>query len=397
MDAYQRSTPDWPDAVANSGPHCHPSWLDFFEYKTLSTVGTHHTPQLLRVSFKMLRASLVSSQDMFRPNLPDNVLFNEKMWLQGALLSSVSYGGVVLLSLDVRTAKAYKSYFVVYVLALFSMATLFQACNSKFTELAFIDNRMYPDGPAAYENDFWSIPVNAAGNVVAVLANWSTDGLLLWRFTIIYRHCRVPQPILLILPCLAGLGSIVMGCLFLVQLFKSNVLEASVANINWTLPYFGLTLTLNIFLSFAIVGRLILFRFRISKVLGKAYGSHYTSVASIIIESACFHAWLALLFIIPNALGHPIAIIFLQLIMPDQASNCFASLLIIFRVAQGQAWSSNTFTMELCLTNGSRSGQNGSRDRDIVFDVQSTRVGANEAVDKFDDPINVRNQQPSMV
>ncbi|KAH8809638.1 hypothetical protein DL96DRAFT_1685818 [Flagelloscypha sp. PMI_526] len=344
----------------------------------------------------MANASDIPSQSTFKPDLPDDILFVERMWLQGALLSSIGYGAVVLLSLmciylllsEKRgSTKLYKNYFV-------GMATLFQACNSKFTELAFIDNRMYPGGPAAYENDFFSIPIDAAGNVVFVLANWSTDALLLWRFVIIYRQCRVPLPILLLIPGLAGLGSIAMGCLFLDQLFKSNVLETSVANVNWTLPYLTLSLTLNVFLSLAIVGRLVLFRFRISKVLGNGYGSNYTSVASIIIESAGFHALLALLFIIPNGIGHPVAIVFLPLLMPDQ---CLASLLIIFRVAQGQAWSSDTSTAVMRSTNGTGSGRNGTKETDIGLKIRSAQTRAEDSTTKSDPGLNVKDQQYSVV
>ncbi|KAH8809647.1 hypothetical protein DL96DRAFT_1717163 [Flagelloscypha sp. PMI_526] len=317
----------------------------------------------------------------FKPDLPDELLFIEKMWLQGALLSSIGYGAVVVLSYMCiyflvsekrgTGSKAFKNYFIVYVLALFIMATLFQACNSKFTELAFIDNRMYPGGPAAYENDFFSIPVDAAGNVVFVLANWSTDALLLWRFFTIYRQSRIPLPVLLFVPILAGLGSIAMGCLFLFQLFKSNVLETSVANTNWTLPYLALSLSLNVLLSLAIVGRLLLFRYRVSKALGNGYGGNYTSIASIIIESAGFHALLALLFIIPYGIGSSVAIVFLPLLMPDQ---CLASLLIIFRVAQGQAWTTNTSTAVMRTTNGSGSTAGAAtKDTEIAFKVMSTK------------------------
>lgn len=66
---------------------------------------------------------------------------------------------------------------------MFAFSTIFQACNVEFTQLAFIENREYPGGPAAYENDFWNIPVDAVGNVLFVLTNWMTDSILVCGFS----------------------------------------------------------------------------------------------------------------------------------------------------------------------------------------------------------------------
>jgi len=227
---------------------------------------------------------------------------------------------------------------IAYVSIVFAFSTIFQACNVEFTQLAFIENREYPGGPAAYENDFWNIPVDAVGNVLFVLTNWMTDSILLWRFMVIYRQCRLPIWAIMLLPCTMFMGSMAMGSLFLYQLFVKNPFQPA-DGINWTLPYLGLSLSLNIILTLSIVSRLIVWRFRIRRILGAEHGSQYIGIASMIVESAALHAVLSLLFLIPDAIGHPLSIIFLQTLMPDQV---LASLLIIFRVARGKAWSSDT-------------------------------------------------------
>ncbi|KAJ6522059.1 hypothetical protein B0H19DRAFT_904200, partial [Mycena capillaripes] len=273
-------------------------------------------------------------------------LFVEKAWLQGALLGSVAYGCVAVLAFmclylllqpkNNASSRRNRIALIAYVSIVFAFSTIFQACNVEFTQLAFIENREYPGGPAAYENDFWNIPVDAVGNVLFVLTNWMTDSILLWRFMVIYRQCRLPIWAIMLLPCTMFMGSMAMGSLFLYQLFVKNPFQPA-DGINWTLPYLGLSLSLNIILTLSIVSRLIVWRFRMRRILGADHGSQYIGIASMIVESAALHAVLSLLFLIPDALGHPLSIIFLQTLMPDQV---LASLLIIFRVARGKAWSS---------------------------------------------------------
>ncbi|KAJ7097071.1 hypothetical protein B0H15DRAFT_902416 [Mycena belliarum] len=284
----------------------------------------------------------------YAPALTPQQLFIEKAWLQGALLGSVAYGCVAVLAFmclylllqrkDNASSRNTRIALIAYVSIIFVFSTIFQACNVEFTQLAFVENREYPGGPAAYENDFWNIPVDAVGNVLFVLTNWMTDSILLWRFMVIYRQCRFPIWTIMTFPCTMFLGSMAMGSLFLHQLFIKNPFQAA-NGINWTLPYLALSLSLNIILTISIVGRLTVWRIRIRRVMGSDHGSQYTGIASMIVESAALHAVLSLLFLIPDGIGHPLSIIFLQTLMPDQV---LASLLIIFRVARGKAWSSET-------------------------------------------------------
>jgi hypothetical protein len=209
------------------------------------------------------------------------------------------------------------------------------------TELSFIDNRLYPGGPSAFENDMFSIPPDELGNVTFVLANWFADALVVWRCMTIYRNCRYPIVVVMALPCLAYLGSFSMGVMWLVQISApaSSPWSTSSNSINFTLPYFWLSLALNITMTIAIVSRVLLFRWRITRVLGPKYGSQYTSIAALLVESALIYSTFALLFLVPFALNHPLANTFLQMLSQVQI---IAPLLIIYRVASGEAWSSDT-------------------------------------------------------
>ena len=71
-----------------------------------------------------------------------------------------------------------------FITLLFALATINVACNTRFTQLQFIDNRNFPGGPNAWLFAFYSIGVNTAGNASYVIANAFTDGLLVGPFAV---------------------------------------------------------------------------------------------------------------------------------------------------------------------------------------------------------------------
>ena len=92
----------------------------------------------------------------WRPNFPETVLFNERAWLSGAILTGVGYGVVLTLtfmclaSLIPRWTVNLNKFWIVYVCCVFTFATMFVAGDSKMAQLSFIDFREYPTGPCEY-------------------------------------------------------------------------------------------------------------------------------------------------------------------------------------------------------------------------------------------------------
>jgi hypothetical protein len=132
--------------------------------------------------------------------------------------------------------------------------------------------------------------------------------------------------------------------------------------INITAPYFLVSLILNISLSLAIVFRLLYFRRRteaLRQSVGANVGAQYFTIAAMLIESAMLYSVVSLLTIVPFMLDNPIQNIFEVAYMDAQVCrNCpssetklspaisqiISSLLIIFRVASGKAYSDSTRT-----------------------------------------------------
>jgi hypothetical protein len=128
--------------------------------------------------------------------------------------------------------------------------------------------------------------------------------------------------------------------MFLLQV-TSNSPYFSSTNVNYTVPYLSLSLALNIIITLVIVLRLLTYRHRISKVLGSSYGTQYTSIAAMIVESAALYSAFSVVFLTLFLLNNPISATFLQSFTQVQI---IAMLLIVFRVAQGKGWSQDTMS-----------------------------------------------------
>lgn len=149
-----------------------------------------------------------------------------------------------------------------------------------------------------------------------------------------------------------------VGVVFTIQSSTPGSSLYSETAVSFGLPYFVISLSLNIILTILIIARLLTYRRRINAVMGSEHGRDYTSLAALIVESAVLYSVFALAFLITYAINNPINQVFIGLVTPVQVSiilkiqnaekltspQLIASYLIIYRVAQGRAWSRDTLT-----------------------------------------------------
>ena len=67
---------------------------------------------------------------------------------------------------------------VLFVTILFGLGSVNIACNIRFNEFTWIDDRNYPGGPFAYIMEQEQNPLNIAANCAAIIAPFMADGLL---------------------------------------------------------------------------------------------------------------------------------------------------------------------------------------------------------------------------
>ena len=129
----------------------------------------------------------MSGNSSWVPDETSQTLFSERCWLQGVVVSAIAYGVTVslyFLSFHLLTRKKNRVEFkqrlplLIFITISFLLGTLFMIALAAFTQEAFIDDRNYPGGPNAYENNEFSIPIDNSGNVAFVLSNWLSDFLV---------------------------------------------------------------------------------------------------------------------------------------------------------------------------------------------------------------------------
>ncbi|KAF9000105.1 hypothetical protein BDQ17DRAFT_1410468 [Cyathus striatus] len=283
------------------------------------------------------------------------------IWVQGGVASGIVYGGVTLLTffciqllwrndgLPTRTAK--NRALLTYVGVMFFLATFILSSNM-YT--LFFGVR---DWCSNQENVMNSL--GRLGDVCYVIANWGADALLIWRCIVVYKGSRIPMWAISFLPTLLFLTSIGTGILFLCfPDGKGNILNTRHSGDpeNVQSIHACVTLSVNVLVTFMIISRLLLYRHRIVRVLGEKHGSPYTGVITMIVESQAIVLIFGLVLVAELFVeggGGEGTLLAYQIAAQIQI---FAPLLIIFRVAQGKAWSSETYSKVTTITDSERKG-----------------------------------------
>lgn len=131
-----------------------------------------------------------------------------------------------------------------------------------------------------------------------------------------------------------------MGIILLFQLTQPNANLWSTTAVNFAIPYWSISASLNILVTSMIVLRLLAIRSRTRAALSRYHARTYTSVAAMLVESAALYSITALLFIITYARNSNIQ----NLVLPPLGQvQAISPLLIMWRVARGQAISRDAF------------------------------------------------------
>lgn len=98
---------------------------------------------------------------------------------------------------------------------------------------------------------------------------------------------------------------LVTGVIYLVRVSQPSSSPWAIST--FTLVYVSISFSVNVLLTLMIVIRLYLLRRRTTKILGPRHGVHYTSIISILVESAALMDIMLLFFVIPFAMDNPLA------------------------------------------------------------------------------------------
>ncbi|KAF7305433.1 hypothetical protein HMN09_00795900 [Mycena chlorophos] len=269
-------------------------------------------------------------------------LWLERSNLDGFVLSGVFYG--ILSTIAFNTLSVFfkrkqggsrENGLIAYVVVTFLLATVAFATNAKFNEQQYIDDRGVPGGPNAFGVMYYNSFYNMFAFIAYIVMGWMTNGLMLWRFNIIWGRSYW----FAVFPACMFLGIITCSILLVVSLFLIANPFWAMNTTHFAIGYWSLSISLNIILTSGIILRIWAAGRRIQAAMGQEHGQRFVSIAAMLIESAALYAIWSLVFLICYARGTPLANILLSGLGQIQG---IAPLLILFRVAQGSAWTQDT-------------------------------------------------------
>lgn len=282
--------------------------------------------------------------------IPYSPYFAEKANFAGSVIGAILYGIVIVLFFRCmaalydkanRAGEGIRWGLVAYAAAMFSFVTIFTATNLKIQSISYVDNREFPGmrntgcvlppGPLGYQFSIYSTAISVGGRLMFHLNNWLADGLLLYRCHAIYSMSYI----VVAFPCLMYLASLATGIMFL---YQNSQPDSSIWNpgaMSFGLPYFAISVSLNILLTLMIVTRILLL-WAPARPSAGASGLYRVTRAIVImlVESSALYSITSLLFIIPWGAKSSVAYIFLPILAETQV---IASLLVIGRVADRSA------------------------------------------------------------
>ncbi|KAI0749659.1 hypothetical protein C8Q80DRAFT_1101643 [Daedaleopsis nitida] len=278
------------------------------------------------------------------PDLTPADLALERSSLDGAVIGGIAYGVHVAVFAEClwriyprsfKRGTANDWYLVAFTIIMFAMGTLNFACNTRMTELMFIDNRAFPGGPMAWFITNYADGVNTAGNAGYIIANFFADGLLLWRCYVVWNTVWI-----LVFPLLVFMASTALSILTLFQASRPDASLWTNTTIQISLPYFSISIALNVLLTLLLVGRLLYMSEQAKRTIGRDHAATYTSIVAMLVESAVPYAVAGLLFIITYARNSNVQNIMLPILSQIM---CISPEVIILRVALGRAVTSKTY------------------------------------------------------
>ncbi|KLO18813.1 hypothetical protein SCHPADRAFT_866019 [Schizopora paradoxa] len=273
----------------------------------------------------------------FAPQESSSDLWTERAELSGTIVASAAYGiHICVLILILRAPKdsistRLKRLLSCGVIILFATATIQLASQVRLLQVMWIDKRDIPGGPFSWISIQYTLASGTVGNVGFTVATFVADTLLIFRLFVVYGN----NYYLIILPFLSNIAAATLSGIAAVQSVHPDSSGFKLGERNTMIPFFVLTITLNILLSLAITYRLLSVRRLVTTVVGAEHAKLYTSLSAVIIESAALTSVTGIIalacYIQNGVLQHFVLEVYDQII-------CLAPQLIVLRVALGRSY-----------------------------------------------------------
>ncbi|KAI9062690.1 hypothetical protein FKP32DRAFT_1723600 [Trametes sanguinea] len=285
----------------------------------------------------------------YGPKEDEQAINLERFFVAGDFISGVGYGihlvlwsSCALYLWKQRRRNWMMQALLGYISLLFLVETVYSIVQARTVQLVYIENRNYSGGPWRYFLDTQNQPVNVIFYACIFITTFLCDAMMLWRNWVIWTAAssgRITAYVVNVFPLITLTASFVMGTLWTLQSSHPGLSMYSKQPMAYGSAYYTLSLGTNVVLTILIIMRLLTYRRALLEHLPSAHSQHYVSLISIIVESAALYSVFAVAFLVSYSIGAPINQIWLAFAVSAQP---LATYLIIYRVADGQGWSSQT-------------------------------------------------------
>ncbi|KAL1950151.1 hypothetical protein VTO73DRAFT_5274 [Trametes versicolor] len=256
-------------------------------------------------------------------SVPENVLDIERYLLAGDLIIGIAYGLQVALwclcisYLWPQRTNGWKARLLLgYLVLLMVVETTLVVTQARITQLIFVDSQNSPGGSLEFQVQSQTSPLNVVSDASIIALALLAD-LLIW----------------LIGNCVLS----VLGVLWVLTCALPELSTRLSTPLALGTAYCAVSLVLNIVLTGLITLRLFAYRRAHTKLMPADHGSQYLSLAAIVIESAAIALTFGVAFIVLFSLNNPGQNDFF--IGCASGAQQVAIYLVIYRVANGKAWS----------------------------------------------------------
>ncbi|KAF9466026.1 hypothetical protein BDZ94DRAFT_284905 [Collybia nuda] len=213
------------------------------------------------------------------------------------------------------------------------MLTIDVSTNAIYGEQAWITFRdSTPGGPPVWIIENFSVWYQVLSTTSVAGLIFMSDGFLIYRFYVIWGSRWVP----IMFPGVMYLAGLALAILEIYTTALPGSLFFSGRAINFGLPYYTISIALNVILTVGIVVRVSRLARRMRPSLDQEGLQIYTGVTSMLIESAALYSLFGIVVVIPYGLNVPTAVAFAQVWTKLAA---IAPQLILMRISSGKGWS----------------------------------------------------------
>ncbi|KAH6896132.1 hypothetical protein BKA70DRAFT_1318453 [Coprinopsis sp. MPI-PUGE-AT-0042] len=282
------------------------------------------------------------------PHPRDPTFVFEHSLYVGNYISGILYGVSLVLYLGTmkgllgnkatRSSPRARRFFAIYSTIMFLLLTADVAVNAIWSQLCWINGRELPGGVLQFIVENTSVWYQTFGSTTVVAMIFMGDALLIYRLYVLWGQ----NLWVVAFPIIAYLAAFSLSIcqLVIAAAPKTDSLFGGKA-VSFGVPYYSITIGLNVLVTLAIFYRLSRLSKTVTRALGSENSKTYTSVASMLVESAAPYAIFGIMFLIPYARGSDTALAFGQV---WAKLTCICPQMIVFRVVAGKAWTKETVT-----------------------------------------------------